>query len=592
MTADAAIPARVVRTTRGLRGGTPPAVDAAARPLAAIVVDDLLAARSALRDEDVLLVTAADFDGTAWPNWLVRRARHFPVVALADPSAGVAFPDGAAVVADEAALAAALPLLARHSELLHRARLEIRGLSQVFDTIPDAVIVLDKDGGVRRANAAARTMFADADDDMTGENMAFSVGPDGTGEIEFFREGLPRVGEIRLAEIEWEKAAATLALVRDVTTAADLQARLAQSQKSDAIRLMAGGIAHEFNNMLLVAMTNLYFLRSHLNGGEPELLLDKVDNVVERARALASQILVLSQSHTSRTVEVDLGELVRDHMPVLRSGVRREIDVIINLSRRPLPVVVDQEEIRQVLTNLVLNAMHVTNAGGRITVETGTARGSPGGLAEGEWSTLTVTDSGAGMPSEVLPLIFDPFYTTKPVGEGRGLGLSVSRSYVRKAGGTIIAESEEGKGSVFTVYLPLAEPIVLRQDSNGAANGEATHVLLLEDDSDVALVLRKALERDGYRVTSRGNGLDGKDLIEEDPSIGLVVSDVVMPHLGGNDLAQWLMYARPSMKVLLITGYSDRVDWLEAIKDEAHDYLIKPFPPAKFLSTVRQLLRV
>ena len=557
--------------------------------ISAVLVDDLAAARSALRERDILLVNPADLVDGALPAWVVERGRKHLVVAIADAHWPHALPAAVIVLESAAHLVSSAPLLARWGAQLDAAQREARDLGELVDANPDAVVVTDDGGIVLRANAAAVAMFVAPGEELVGQSLAFSVGDNGTGQLEFLAEGQRRIGEIRLASVDWNGAPATLALVRDVTDKVDLQDQLAQSQKADAIRLMAGGISHEFNNMLVVAMTNLYFLRTHV-GGEGSDLLDKIDEVVDRLRVLSEQIRILSQSHTSEARRTDLGALVAEHTPILRSAIPADIELEVDEPTERYLVVVDPNEMRQVVMNLVVNAMSATSAGGTIRIATGMVHGAPNGLPEGDWSTLTVSDTGSGIAPEDMPRIFDPFFTTKPVGAGRGLGLSVSRAYVRRAGGTIDVRSTPGKGTVVTIYLPgegsvpeVAGAIVRNDDA-------APHILLIEDDSDVATVVSKVLERGGFKVTWRDNGLEGKGLIEADQSIRLVVSDVVMPKLGGRDLAEWLIRDRPHVKLLLMTGYTDRVEWLEEIRDDTRDYILKPFPPKRLLSSVRRLL--
>lgn len=560
-----------------------------------VVASGWAEAERVLEEDDVLVVTAPDLPV---PDWVGERARARLVLALGEAAAfRGALPPSIPVISDASGLSAVLALLVRQDAATRALGRHVTDLDRLIDANPDAVILTDLDGKVLRANKIADAMFAGADGGLLGEHMVFAVSADGIGQLEVVHGDRVRIGEIRLADIEWNGQPAKLAAVRDVTVTAELQDRLAQSQKSDAIRLMAGGIAHEFNNMLHVAMSNLYFLRPHVGGDEPTALLDKADRIIERATALAQQMLVLSQSHVSKTTPVDLNALVLEHMPILRSTVPSTIELIAKPGEVRQPVVVDQEEIRQVLTNLVLNAMSATEAGGTITVSCDTKAGPPGGAApQGQagvrWCAFTVSDTGAGIAPGNLQRIFDPFFTTKPVGEGQGLGLAISRGYVKKAGGVIDVASVEGEGTSVTVYLPQAEEKAEAAEPRTANGNGSAHVLLLEDDPDVAGVLRKVLERAGFKVTQREDGLAGKQILERDTSIDVVVSDIVMPRLDGRDLAEWVVRARPSLRLLLITGYAERAEWLEEIKNETRDYLMKPFPPTALLSSVRRLLSV
>lgn len=552
-----------------------------------VVASGWAEAERVLEEDDVLVVTAPDLPV---PDWVGERARARLVLALGEAAAfRGALPPSIPVISDASGLSAVLALLVRQDAATRALGRHVTDLDRLIDANPDAVILTDLDGKVLRANKIADAMFAGADGGLLGEHMVFAVSADGIGQLEVVHGDRVRIGEIRLADIEWNGQPAKLAAVRDVTVTAELQDRLAQSQKSDAIRLMAGGIAHEFNNMLVVAMANLHFLRKHVEE-DGHNLLDKIDGVVERARALSNQILILSQSHPSEVRPTNLRVVIEELMQLLRSSAPTNIAMNVELADQPLTVVLDPDEFRQALTNVVLNAIGATLNGGTITVAADVSNIALGELGLGPWCRVRVVDTGHGIAVENLPRIFDPFFTTKPVGEGRGLGLSVTRSLVRKAGGTIEAYSLEGQGATFSIFLPLAQPIGRDGERAEAGSVPEQHVLVIDDDQDVASALVKTLERGGYRVTCCANGHEGRAVIEQDGSIDLVVSDVVMPKLDGRELAEWMARTRPNMKLLLVTGYASSVEWLEALRGQTRDFLIKPFAPKQFLNSVRQLL--
>ncbi|WP_075219360.1 hybrid sensor histidine kinase/response regulator [Acuticoccus yangtzensis] len=546
----------------------------------------LKAAYESLAFDDILVLADHDLEDGAVPERIAAWAERAVVMAV---GAMTDLPAAVAVVPGEDALANALPIVGRQAGLLRDARRHQRNLTHLINVTPDALIVIGEEGVVQRANATARQWFAPEGEDLAGEHITFSVGPEGA-ELDVTVDGEPRIGDVRLAEIEWDDRPATLALVRDITLMKTLQDKLAEAQKSDAIRLMAGGIAHEFNNMLVVAMTNLYFLREQVQSPEAQRQLDGVDKIIERARSLANQMLILSQAHASAPARLDIANTLSDQYALWRTTIPSNITLEVNAGDASRYILVDEVELRQVLNNLILNATAATGPGGKITVSTGATTGSPNGLPRGDYATITVRDTGSGIDPDVLPRIFDPFFTTRPTGQGQGLGLSVSRGYVRKCGGTIKVSSTVGEGTAITLYFPRDEGPAESAMAAAIRTHGKPHILLLEDDDDVAHVMRRVLERGGYQVTRRDNGLDGQALIRRDKTISLVVSDVVMPKFGGRELAAWLFRSRPELKLILVTGYSDSVEWLEAIKDDTRDYLLKPFPPTVLLKEVRRML--
>ena len=373
----------------------------------------------------------------------------------------------------------------------------------------------------------------------------------------------------------------------DITERKALESQLLQSQKMEAIGRLAGGVAHDFNN-LLTAILGYAELggRSQPDESRTGHMFREIAQVAERAATLTRQLLTFSRSQSGIAVAVGLNELVLDMDSMLRRLIGENIELVTLTAPEPLVIRADPGQMEQVLTNLVVNARDAMPGGGKLTIETADA-----GLGH---ARLTVSDTGVGMTDEVKQHIFEPFYTTKEVGEGSGLGLSTSYGIVTQSGGNIEVTSEQWQGSRFSVILPLADGVsrAASTSNSGARPGGDETILLVEDEPQILSMASQALRDLGYEVLEAANGVDALSVMmtHADDKIDLLLTDMVMPILGGRDTALRVTQTLPDIKVLYTSGFSgDALRDLGALAPKGH-FLATPFTLASLASRVREAL--
>ncbi len=348
-----------------------------------------------------------------------------------------------------------------------------------------------------------------------------------------------------------------LGIAQDITDRMELEARLVQSQKMEAVGSLAGGVAHDFNNLLTVINGHATLLLSELAGDSS--LHDsarEIQSAVTRAAALTRQLLAFSRQQVLQPRVIDLNRTVREMESMLRRLIGEDVEFRVEPAPGACHVRVDPIQVQQVVMNLVVNAREALPGGGRITVATGRSNTGPGPAS----CTLSVSDTGRGIPESIRDRILEPFFTTKE--EGTGLGLSTVFGIVEQSGGKLDIRSESGRGSTFTVLLP--EVTEDPEDESGTparASGSRArpeqNVLLVEDDEGVRQVTRRLLERLGYRLLVAEDGAAALKLLEtHEGPIHLLLSDVVLPGMKGTELATKVREVRPEIRVLLMSGYA------------------------------------
>ena len=416
-----------------------------------------------------------------------------------------------------------------------------------------------------------------------------------------------------------------LGVVMDVTTRTRLEAQLRQAQKMEAVGTLAGGIAHDFNNLLTailgfarLAHESLDAAASSLSGGTVKCVRDDLVELIragDRAALLTAQLLAFSRQQVVQSIPVDVNVVVEELERMLARLLDERIRLRAITSAQSVVVRGDPGQLSQVLLNLVVNARDALPTGGAITVTTlrhGVA-GRDGrdaalveaGLSDGEWVELRVSDNGAGMSADVQSRMFEPFFTTKPTGQGTGLGLSTVYGIVSTVGGRILVDSREGEGTTIRVIWPalvghMAAEQALHDDTPGTRGGET--ILVVEDEPGVRRLVSEILSRYGYAVRLAENGRAALRLLSEqgvatdapgsEGAISLVISDVVMPEMGGLELAEAMSARYPNVPVLLMSGYpAASADDLSPIpKNVEAPILTKPFTPRDLLDHVRSLL--
>ncbi len=391
-------------------------------------------------------------------------------------------------------------------------------------------------------------------------------------------------------------------IAEDISGRRTLEAMLQQSQKLEAVGRLAGGVAHDFNNILTVIQAAGELALEQIPQDHPAR--EDVAQMVEAARRaalLTAQLLAFSRRQIIKPGVCSLNDIVSGVRPMLERLLGEDVSLEQRLTVEHDLVLVDAGQIDQVIMNLVLNARDAMPHGGRVTIETALvelsleyAKSHPT-VRAGPHVMLAVSDTGHGMDQETQARIFEPFYTTKAKGVGTGLGLATVFGIVKQSGGNIWVYSEPGQGSTFKIYLPVAvaaprsvAPEVLALDS--APRGHET-ILVVEDDPGIRRLAARILEGKGYRVLLAADGEEGLAVAQaEEGPIHLLVTDVVMPKLGGRGLADRLAMRRPRMRVLFMSGFTDNAIVHHNILDAGLEFLPKPFTSGILLASVRAAL--
>ena len=335
-----------------------------------------------------------------------------------------------------------------------------------------------------------------------------------------------------------------------------IQRQLAESQKLDALGQLTGGVAHDFNNLLMVVTGSLHVLKK-IAGDDPKALraVQAIEAASQRGAALTQQLLSFARRQSVNPQPLDLNERIHSIREVLDTGLGSAVELHIDVAGGIWPITVDAAEFETALVNLVINARDAMPQGGSVTLQLKNVF-IDDGARKGDHVAITVTDTGVGIPPDVLAKIFDPFFTTKPIGKGTGLGLSQVHGFAHQAGGTVTVESELGRGTSFTICFPRSIPLPSRQGTFASAIGGGM-VLLVEDNPDVAIASTGLLEQLGYSVRWVSDAEAALEEIERD-GVDLVLSDIVMPgKLDGLGLARAIRETRPRLPILLASGYSE-----------------------------------
>ncbi|HXF96087.1 MAG TPA: ATP-binding protein [Gemmatimonadales bacterium] len=388
---------------------------------------------------------------------------------------------------------------------------------------------------------------------------------------------------------------------QDITELTQLEERLALSQKLEAVGRLAGGVAHDFNNLLTAILSYAELALDGLPATDPRRGdIGEIKRAAERASALTRQLLAFSRRQILRPKVLDLNTLVANLDQMLRRLIGEDIEVVTQLQPRLGRVEADPGQLEQVIVNLAVNARDAMPCGGRLLIETAdvdldeTSLHDNGRMEPGRYVMLAVSDTGTGMDEETKAHVFEPFFTTKPEGKGTGLGLATAYGIVKQSGGYIWVYSELGHGTTFKIYLPrvpTAADVVTAPAGPGPDLRGRETLLLVEDEEAVRRVARTALEQYGYTVLEAANGGEALRQVERwSGPVHLVVTDVIMPEMGGRDLIQRLTATRPGTRVLFVSGYTDDAIVRHGVLRAGVPFLEKPFTPRALLGAVRRVL--
>lgn len=380
-----------------------------------------------------------------------------------------------------------------------------------------------------------------------------------------------------------------------------LQIKLQQAQKMEAIGTLAGGIAHDFNNILGVIVGNAELAMFDLPEGSPgHNNLLEIREATLRARDLVNQILLFARQKEHRIARIQMETIAKESLKMLRASIPSTVQIRQEIREGLPPVLADPSSIQQIIMNLCTNAAQSMDSEGG-TLEVGlsaTHLDAPrdtlsGHIPEGRYLELRVRDTGPGIAARNLGRIFDPFFTTKDVGEGTGLGLAVVHGIVEDRRGGITVETEEGRGTTFTVYLPASEEAFYeaeKEQERELPTG-TEQVLFVDDEREITTVVKQMLEHQGYEVQTRTNGADALECFKQEPQrFDLVVTDMTMPGMRGDKLAEEILALRPDIPVILCTGYSKQISEEKARELGIRAFVMKPLTQHEFSRTVRRVL--
>jgi PAS domain S-box-containing protein len=441
-------------------------------------------------------------------------------------------------------------------------------------------------------------------------------------ELDRMAEDYRRTGSLNGVEVQWKRKDGRVIIVRlsgcaatitdepeevleliaeDITDRRQLEEQLRQAQKMDAVGRLAGGVAHDFNNLLMVINGYTEVLLEQMpSGSAMHHKVQSIQQAADRAATLTRQLLAFSRKQLLELKVIDINSVIGDMERLLRPLIGENIELVTRLSSENLHTRADAGQLEQVIMNLVVNAKDAMPEGGKLTVQSADVTVRQG-LSEyrfiqpGRYAVLSVTDTGHGMDKETQSRIFEPFFTTKEKGKGTGLGLSTVYGIVKQSSGYVFAQSEVGAGTTFYVYLPRveesAEALSPAQSQPNEAGGCET-VLLVEDEESVRELVRLTLTSRGYKVLEAENGESGLRIAEacQEP-IDILITDVVMPGIGGRELSKKLLSLRPDISVLYLSGYTEDAVVAQGAPGPATAFLQKPFTLQNLAKKVREVLR-
>ena len=587
---------------------------------------------------DILVVDdrlAGETPGGSLEDWLHRRQIDVPCILLTESGGVDAHPgeEGSQARVDRVSLRGLLPVVegSIHADDRHREHRKIAAALREseeryrlhFESLNDVIYSVNRDLVLTDVSPSIRTHLGYAPEELVGRPFAelnilapefldraltdIRKALDGTtvSSVEYTflaRDGTTRFGEVNNTPlVDQGSIIGATAVVRDITERKALKAQLHQAQKMEAVGRLAGGVAHDFNNLItaITGYTDLLLLNMAPQS-ESWAFVKEIQRALEQASALTGSLLVFSRKQMMRPEALNLNAVVMGMERMLGRLLGEDVDLVTALSPDIGTVRADPAQSEQMILNLALNARAAMPEGGKLTLETAETELDEAyaqrhlDVEPGHYVMLAVHDTGCGMDEETLSKIFEPFFTTRQEERASGLGLSTVYGIVKQSGGHIAVESEPWKGSSFRIYLPRAErskeETVARAAPYPTLRGSET-ILLVEDDTSVRNVVREVLRRNGYNVLESSNPGDAILICEQHTGlIHLMLTDVVMPRMSAPELTERLAPWHPEMKVLYMSGYTEREIARQGVLQKDIPFLQKPFDPETLLRTVRQVL--
>jgi PAS domain S-box-containing protein len=493
----------------------------------------------------------------------------------------------------------------------------------VVENASDLITVLTADGVIEYESPSLERLLGWRPEELIGKQLMDYVHPD---DVTLLSEAIakrladpstvnaPTEFRARARDGSWHVLAVTsrvsrsetgsvtlVATSRDVTERRLLEDQLRQAHRLESVGRLAGGVAHDFNNLLTVIGGRAHLLLSRLRRDDPSRRdVELIKKTGARAAELTQQLLAFSRRQVLQPKVLNLNDVVSSLESILHRLIGEHIELVTALAPGPLTIKADPGQLEQAVMNLALNARDAMPTGGRLSISTARATLGPPGRASvdtfesGSYVLLIVSDTGVGMDEATCSHVFEPFFTTKDVGQGTGLGLATVYGIVKQSGGHITAESEPGRGSAFTIYLPEVPGEAVghapSQTLADAPRGVET-ILLVEDEAEVRDLAREILELAGYRVLEAISPEEAERISRDETSpIHLLLTDVVMPRMSGRQLAERLTEERPDTRVLYMSGYTDDAIVHHGVPGQGTAFLSKPFTPADLARRVREVL--
>ncbi|MFZ0293851.1 MAG: PAS domain S-box protein [Candidatus Sulfotelmatobacter sp.] len=518
--------------------------------------------------------------------------------------------------------------LRRANEELYRKTVEQIGeyrsrLASIIDTSEDAILSKNLDGTITSWNRGAERMYGYALEKVVGKHISILAPPDRADEITKIlqeivagesvehRESIRVTKDGRHLNVSISvsplrnaigEVVGASVIARDITAQKRTENQLRQSQKMEAIGRLAGGVAHDFNNILGIINACSEFLRDRLDPDtDTSTYLENIRKAIDRGKALTRQLLTFSRTSAVQLQLLDLNDRLKDIGKLLRPLLGDDVEVLI-VSRSSSSVIeADPSQLDQIVVNLAVNARDAMPRGGKLILEVGRVKFEESytdrrqALAAGKYILLTVSDTGSGMNEATVSRIFEPFFTTKETGKGTGLGLATVYGIVKQSGGQILVYSEPGQGTTFKIYFPSADHkigLVSKPDAGTLApKSHGKTILLVEDDEIMRGLTRQLLEQHGYTVFEANDGKAGLEWMRSHPDpIDLLLTDVVMRHMSGPELAERLKSSHPALKVVFMSGYTGELMANREVLSPGAPLLEKPFSRTALLNTIHDAL--
>lgn len=485
-------------------------------------------------------------------------------------------------------------------------------LKTILENIIDAVLIVDKRGIIQLANKSTETIFGYSTTDLIGKNVKilmpnpYQEEHDGyikqyldTGKKRIIGVGREIVAvrkngeifpiELSISEWKFKNEIYFTGTVKDITYKKTVEEQLKQSQKLEALGQISGGIAHDFNNILAILMGNLELIARKLPEDNPALLkkIESSLNAVERGAQLTKKLLAFARKQVFSPDIYDLNLIIQDMFEMIERVLGKQINVILDISKAPLPIYIDKNELENVILNLAINARDAMNNSGMLTIRTRQVENlklTSENMENKEdtfFAELSIIDTGCGIPQHLIQKIFEPFFTTKPKGKGTGLGLSLTYGFIKQSNAHIHVYSEEGKGSCFKLYFILKdnqlhkiEKPVPRQTIH---HNDGKVILVVDDEGSMLNIARSLLSDLGYEVLTANNAMEGIEKLKRNP-INLVISDIIMPgEMNGINFAGYIKEHFKGVKVILTSGFPGHLHKNEDEELRKYAFIEKPY---------------